>query len=107
MSQLTESIHEEALKGVPAHSILESHSMTPFTNTVHLNGEVEWIAWQIVVAEFINLDLEINDKKFGPLIAAISLWGEAQAILRMSQGKEWMAEMQAKYDARRQQRRPK
>lgn len=61
----------------------------------------EWEAWQTVVAEWDQaIPTTINDDRFGKLIAAINLWGERLAMLRLTQTYEIQSDALASHQRR-------
>lgn len=48
----------------------------------------EWQAWQQVVEQFKQLDMDINATRCTPLVRAIELWGEELVRLRVGQTPE-------------------
>lgn len=45
----------------------------------------EYDAWQDVVKEFRNLSMDMNDKRYDPLIKSVCVWGERLHALRAEQ----------------------
>lgn len=46
---------------------------------------IEWNAWQKVVFEFRSIGIDMNERRFNPLVSAICLWGEELHRLRSGQ----------------------
>jgi hypothetical protein len=74
----------------------------PTTNPDQDLMNIEWHAWQRVVAEWRRRFPKdnINDDTNGPLIGAINAWAEYRAVLRMQQGRAYRQEEEMHYERR-------